>query len=342
MAAAIKSAVMESLWRRASAHHLGAGLEQGVDLTQARRLLRRYRRVQDHQRAQLLLTILAGGMWPLQRCCQEGYHGTDLCPLCGLQPETVHHLCWSCPAVKRAGIPEVERSRHLEEALRAAQPGDDGHLFWARGLTPLGWLGLPQPPSDYEIKLVGCAESTISGDKLDVSGMVIYLDESGGVHAADPRLRRAGWGLVALPRAGAGQRSYCDRDLTQLGAWYGSVPGDVQTPPRAALMALVQVLSTTSGDLLVKPDASYLVDGISKGRHLNAQGTHADLWYQVGRLMAARGAPQRSQRSLPSWTTSQSFRGRRTCRTLWATAWQTLGQPEERTWPSCLQQRSRQ
>ena len=79
--------------------------------------------------------------------------------------------------------------------------------------------------------------------------------------------------------------------MTQLGAWYGSVPGDVQTPPRAALMALVQALSTTSGDLLVKPDASYLVDGISKGRHLNAQGTHADLWYQVGRLMAARGAP---------------------------------------------------
>jgi len=166
-------------------------------------------------------------------------------------------LCWACSVVKAADLPAVEALRHLEgEALRDEVNGEAGtQAFWSRGLVPLEWLGLPPAPRDFEIKLVGAAKPFIAGIKLDVSDMILYLDESGGPHASDPRVRRAGWGLVALRRkVGFSTYEYehlrpsnclCDDErlrpskkilyddehLKPHAAWYGTVAGDLQTPP---------------------------------------------------------------------------------------------------------------
>ena len=129
---AIAASVQSKLWQRAAGHYTAAGVEDGVDLVAASRLLRQLRSRSDHARAQLLVMIVSGGMWPLARCKEAGYHAVDLCPLCEQAPETIHHLCWNCPRIAAAGLASVEASRHLY--AHACAQGMDQSAFWTRGI----------------------------------------------------------------------------------------------------------------------------------------------------------------------------------------------------------------
>eukprot|EP00972_Heterocapsa_arctica_P003628 541649-Heterocapsa_arctica.AAC.1 len=68
----------------------------------------------------------------------------------------------------------------------------------------------------------------------DSSRFVKVSTDGGAVHLADPRLRRAGWGMWVSE----GHPLNC----------YGVVPGIEQTAGRAELFAAVRVLERTSGD----------------------------------------------------------------------------------------------
>ena len=73
-----------------------------------------------------------------------------------------------------------------------------------------------------------------------------------------------------------------------IGGFAGTLAGSPQTPPRAALAAMLYVLQTTVGDLTVMPDAAYLVNGWTNQRYLHPTGSNADLWHQCGRALGAR------------------------------------------------------
>ena len=80
---AVRETLNRDVWRQAASHHLGAGLEEGADLTVPRRLLRGLLRRGDEARAGLLRAVLCGGLWPRERSFTLGYGSSDKCPLCG-------------------------------------------------------------------------------------------------------------------------------------------------------------------------------------------------------------------------------------------------------------------
>eukprot|EP00974_Lingulodinium_polyedra_P067164 6500516-Lingulodinium_polyedra.AAC.1 len=49
----------------------------------------------------------------------------------------------------------------------------------------------------------GMLEQAGSSSPVDISGCTLYIDESGGAHSSDPRVRRCGW-AVAILQGGAG------------------------------------------------------------------------------------------------------------------------------------------
>ena len=51
-----------------------------------------------------------------------------------------------------------------------------------------------------QIWYVGQQDLMKKDQRMDASGFICYLDESGGEFSSDPRLRRAGWGLAFLEK----------------------------------------------------------------------------------------------------------------------------------------------
>ena len=134
------------------------------------------------------------------------------------------------------------------------------------------------------VKSYGVCNGVQQESLLDVTNMVVYLDESGGEHTRDWRLRRAGWGLALLPVSTGDPVG----DTSFLGGWSGDLEGQVQTQNRACLTACRYALEHTKGPILIKPDASYLSGGFDKLRHFFPVGEHADLWHEIGKLVKAR------------------------------------------------------
>ena len=75
-----------------------------------------------------------------------------------------------------------------------------------------------------------------------------------------------------------------------LGGRAGTLAGEPQTANRACLAACCYALQHTTGDLLIKPDASYLSNGYDKGHHISCQAEHADLWHCIGELSEGRAS----------------------------------------------------
>ena len=64
---ALEGALEQAAWRRAAEHHLGGGLQEGVDLTVLRRPLAYLRRQERHGEASVLQMVAVGGLWPAGR-----------------------------------------------------------------------------------------------------------------------------------------------------------------------------------------------------------------------------------------------------------------------------------
>ena len=115
--------------------------------------------------------------------------------------------------------------------------------------------------------------------------LTCYLDESGGVHARDVRIRRSGWGLAFLNKP----RGNIKEDIKLVALVAGSLAGMVQTPNRAAIEALLYALKNTKGNLTIMPDSKYLVKGAEKGEGFgDGNGVNADLWACVGAELRRR------------------------------------------------------
>ena len=137
------------------------------------------------------------------------------------------------------------------EALQPLAPP----CFWLRGMVPYTWtigkasLAQDQPMS---AKVWG---ALMAAEKIFLpAGTIAGTDGSGGAFSRDPRLSRAGWGLMLV---NAGMKPF--------GVACGGLRGKKQTVPRAELMALVQLAERTHGHVQVVLDCTYVHNGFMTG-----------------------------------------------------------------------------
>jgi ribonuclease HI len=281
-AAAVRAEFEETVrtqqWRRASKSHNGTGLEDGCDFSVAKASISKLRAKGDHKSAGLMRCAACAGIWTKQRLLDANYVVDDVsCPLCDDGPDTDFHRIWQCEAVAEAGLDEVKKSQHLKQ--RAEGEVSTAPCFWLRGLVPKAWTALP-PPRKVELVGTGLFAGLERSEPLNIEGLDVYLDESGGEFSSDIRRRRCGWGLAIIREQ--------DGDFVLTGGVAGTLEDVQQTSNRAAVEALVFVLRFTRGHGTVKPDSKYLVDGFNGGRYRRPDGRNADLWSLVAEALDAR------------------------------------------------------
>ena len=157
----------------------------------------------------------------------------------------VQHSVWGCPCNEQIEDRRVAGTQHL--VGRALADGATTPCFWHRGLLPATWTYKRKPFDEVRTfrHTWGLGEGPFALTKYDL----VSTDGSGGTGPAskDWRLRRAAWGWVVtdpatmLPYAGA----------------YGSVDG-AQTVPRAELSAIIDIVQSSTGDLVITVDASFI------------------------------------------------------------------------------------
>eukprot|EP00973_Karenia_brevis_P026896 3709284-Karenia_brevis.AAC.1 len=101
-------------------------------------------------------------------------------------------------------------------------------------------------PYEVEENVVQVSPSLQQGPLVCNERLLAGTDASGGEHTADPRLRRVGWAAVIF-----------GKEMSYLGAIRGNLEG-AQTVNRGELMALVEVLERTEGDITVAVDSAYV------------------------------------------------------------------------------------
>ena len=112
--------------------------------------------------------------------------------------------------------------------------------MWLRGLVPTDWYKLPDPPQDVTCELVGVLHSLQGGDNLGSCSWILFLDEFGGKHAAEPILRRAGWGVSVMTKRN-GNHVHDFQTLGGVAASRGWSLSDIQ--PRRPLRLELHCLS---------------------------------------------------------------------------------------------------
>ena len=278
--------VWRDQWARAAAHHNGAGMENGVWVEQLRKHIRALRAKSDYKTAACLTKAAAAGFWPKTRSRKEGYMmATVACPLCGECDDTDLHRIWQCRFVCCTALPEIQESANLIN--QAVFGAESEPCFWLRGLVPLNALPvIPELPVQ-DVLLIGKEPGAFANETWDVSGRVLYLDESGGPEASTPLLRRPAWGIAWLKAFDGLTGEECEEDpgffekLCEFEGGFCAGVADAQnTATRAALRALLFILLRTSGNATVAPDCIYVTGGFGKFRD-DSQGCHADLWHQI-------------------------------------------------------------
>ena len=148
---------------------------------------------------------------------------------------------------------------------------DEFPTLWLRGIP-----NLEPPPCplkmDY-VAMYASSNGTFFPDdadgQLDVRGLVLAGDGSGGEHTRDARIRRGGFGLVAV------------NGLTQevVRMWYGNVPG-AQSGYTAECTALLHALLRTDGDCVMIMDSLLVIRQFRKSPRSNLK-YHGLLWQAI-------------------------------------------------------------
>jgi len=261
--------IRTQLWGAASEYLWGAGLQDGVDLTVAEQEIASLAAGDKFEEKGMLITSLCAGCWPRTRLHEAGKIDDPSCPRCKQAPETLQHRYWECPANTDIESPAICESNRFR-----CDYSDAAQCFWLRGLVPKGWTTTgPLPQESLQQR-----EGVFLGSKP--FGGEYFTDGSGGLHTADPRLRRCGWAVVSATKS-AQERAVLE------GALWGTL-SDWQTVPRAELYAVIMAVEHTNGPIQVYSDCKYVVDGYHRGKDSTIHGSNGDLWVRLWAACAAR------------------------------------------------------
>ena len=137
---------------------------------------------------------------------------------------TLHHVYYECPL----------STARLSPALRNFQRKHQDPCFWLRGMVPRAWTTPPVSASAMETRVTG----VFRHQPVDVTGMFVGTDASGGPNTRHPRLRAVGWSVVLCEL-----RADC---LIEHGTISGLLPPG-STVPQGESFAIIQALLATTG-----------------------------------------------------------------------------------------------
>ena len=90
----IDKALWAQEWTKAATHPLGKGLEQGGELKQSVRYLKKVEVESKPQHRGMALNIASGGYWTGKRSYEAGCRTSAACMRCGADIEDEAHLYW--------------------------------------------------------------------------------------------------------------------------------------------------------------------------------------------------------------------------------------------------------
>ena len=256
-------------WATAAQHWWSSGIDGDIDLTVARRMLKKLRLEGEDVKAAVLVRIVTGGMWPGERAIKAGYESQNVCPFCNDCHDSLAHRCWQCPAVDGIADDDIANSNAMKRFAISALDRNENECQWLRGLTPISCYNLEQAAWEEKQERHGVCIGMTEANPLDAIDCTVYLDESGGAFSSEVLLRRAGYGLAFFTgrRPHENERDACN----MIGGIASSIAGPIQTTNRACLAAVCCALRLTIGAIEIVPDATYLINGIRERRHLQPQ-----------------------------------------------------------------------
>ena len=137
MLQAVKEAVQHKVWGQASLHHLGAGLQAGVDMTIFKRVYKKLVQYGIHSTAGSLLSAVSGGIWTRVRLAEAMSDVHPMCPDCGFMRQDDFHLIWGCQCLETCSDPRIQNSNWiLGDAWRGRK---NRACFYLRRHTPKDW-----------------------------------------------------------------------------------------------------------------------------------------------------------------------------------------------------------
>ena len=272
----IREDMTQLIWIIASNGYNGKGLENTPDLRPIGKQITYLERNDQHSTANLLQTIVAGGIWSGARKVAAGIEGaTDVCPHCG-QTQTDLHLWWTCPAYEDTDLEPIKKTQN--KVVRAIRHHDDWPCYWLRGIGLSIYTNHPQPAIETSYNIGG-----VEPAEFFDPDRAVYLDGSGGPDGRDPRTRRVGWAWCQYFEIPSNEvRPHVDTD--DIGQ-YGTMEG-YQSVPRSELFALMAIALYTArlptpAALLIISDNKAVVDGFAKGPRPPDGPSHSnmgDLW----------------------------------------------------------------
>ncbi|CAE7606948.1 unnamed protein product [Symbiodinium sp. CCMP2592] len=234
------------------------GAQQGVDWSVHRKLLK--------------VSKLSSPRWAFHavwqgRTLHAGNGGFSHCA-CGAE-NTLHHVYYECPLAPAK----------LSPALRSFQRKHPDPCFWLRGMVPKAWTTPQVSASALETRVTGL----FCHQPVDVTGLLIGTDASGGPNTHDPRLRAVGWSVVLCEL-----RADC---LIEHGTISGLLPPG-STVPQGESLAIIEALKATTGSFDLTGDCKPALKALA-ARALNKK--HIPEWGPVW---------QERARAQPHWVRS--------------------------------------
>ena len=154
--AAIACSASQQVWQHASKHWSGAGLQDGADLTVARRHLKKLADTEAGALRGLGLAVVTAAMWPRARQVQDGKADNATCLRCGAGTEDDFHVVWGCSCNSEIKDPIMELSDGLKDMAKAGQ--ENAACFWNRGIPPKKWTTIEPAASDLSEHVMGTEE----------------------------------------------------------------------------------------------------------------------------------------------------------------------------------------
>ena len=140
----------------------------------------------------LVATAFCGGLWDGKRCCEAGYEANLMCPLCGLEPDTVEHRLWRCMAPQVVAARKAVCSDAFVDTARGGPRGFYDGLRWAHPSSEL-----PGPSKEVNPILYDPAGTPVPWGSLDLRDCDVAIDGSAS-RPAVRELARASYAWVFL------------------------------------------------------------------------------------------------------------------------------------------------
>lgn len=196
------------------------------------------------------------------------------CPLCNETNIDKWHAFWTCPYLAQSEDEAIKNSQHVISSLK-----DDKVAFFNRGIICEHQLTIPEhnhPLEEYPLTIVK-SNPELPGIDFSWPSGLYFGDGSGGVHNHD-NIRRCGIGITHVDNKASHKPLY---NISM------PLPGNIQTVPRAELMAVLVTVTNIEyfGTIDFFTDSEITKNTYYKGKHRAKHANNADRWTELFQII---------------------------------------------------------